>query len=65
MAEIETFISLDGTQYIWYRGQEKMIELTDKEIAFIKLKVKLMRDADILNRESGNGTPMGIPIVLT
>ncbi|XID91485.1 hypothetical protein ACF3MZ_23670 [Paenibacillaceae bacterium WGS1546] len=46
-------------------GIETFVQLIDEEIKLLKLKVSLMSDFDILNRESGNGVAMGIPIVLS
>lgn len=64
LADIEYFISSEGTQYIWEREKEVFVRLTDEEVNLLKFKIRLMSDNDILNRESGNGTPMGIPFEL-
>ncbi|MFK4426036.1 hypothetical protein [Bacillus sp. RC51] len=64
MSEVEVFVSNEGTQYIWHRGQEKIVKLTDEEVNLIGFKVRLMEDKEILNRQSGNGISMGIPIKL-
>ena len=56
---------MEGTKYKWNRGQETFVQLSDEEIKLLKLKVSLMSDFDILNRESGNGVAMGIPIALS
>ncbi|MEK5233472.1 hypothetical protein MHB42_17345 [Lysinibacillus sp. FSL K6-0232] len=65
MREVEIFVSNDGTQYIWNRDQEEVILLNDAETKMVSLKVSLMSDEEILNRTSGNGVPMGIPITLS
>lgn len=65
MREVEIFVSNDGTQYIWNRDQEEVILLSDDETKMVSLKVSLMSDEEILNRTSGNGVPMGIPITLS
>lgn len=61
----EIFVSADGTEYRWKKSQEIVVKLTDEEINLLKLKVNLSKDSDILNRESGNGIAMGIPISLS
>lgn len=63
--EIEIFISSNNTQYIWERSREMIIQLSELEISLLKMKVKEMDDEEILNRQSGNGIPMGIPIKLS
>jgi len=65
MHEVEIFVSNDGTQYIWNRNQEEVVLLSDPEIKMVSIKVSLMSDEEILNRTSGNGIPMGIPIALS
>ncbi|KJS46188.1 hypothetical protein [Desulfosporosinus sp. BICA1-9] len=61
----EVFVSAEGTEYRWKKSQEIVVKLTSKEINLLKLKVNLSQDSDILNRESGNGIAMGIPISLS
>lgn len=61
---ITEFVSQDSTKYILNRAQMPL-QLTVKELELLKLKVSLMRDDAILNRESGNGVAMGIPIILS
>lgn len=60
----EIFISQDGTQYMWDKSQEMIVNLSEEELQLIKLKVNLMSDNEILNTESKNGITMGIPIQL-
>ncbi|MFT8928356.1 MAG: hypothetical protein ABF969_03345 [Sporolactobacillus sp.] len=62
---MEIFVSSDGTQYKWDRDNEYFVILTDTEIKLLKFKVQLMSDDEILNRESGNGISMGIPVSLS
>ncbi|MFF2531515.1 hypothetical protein ACFVS2_21645 [Brevibacillus sp. NPDC058079] len=61
----EIFKSMEGTEYKWEREQEKIIVLSDDEVKLLHFKVNLMSDEEILNRVSGNGVPMGIPIKLS
>lgn len=61
----EVFVSAEGTEYRWKKSQEIVVKLTSEEINLLKLKVNLSQDSDILNRESGNGIAMGIPISLS
>lgn len=61
----EIFVSAEGTEYRWKKSQEIVVKLTKEEINLLKLKVNLSQDSDILNRESGNGIAMGIPISLS
>lgn len=58
----EVFLSSENTQYIWQRDQEKIVNLTEEELSLLKFKVRLMKDKDIQNKESGNGITMGIPV---
>lgn len=62
---IEIFISKDDTQYIWDRSNEHIVQLNSFDLNVLKLKIGLMNDFEIMNQESGNGTPMGIPLPLT
>lgn len=62
---MEIFVSSEGTQYKWEKGHENMVDLSEAEVQLMKFKVSLMSDDEILNRESGNGTPMGIPVPLS
>ncbi|MCC9021487.1 hypothetical protein [Bacillus nakamurai] len=62
--ECEVFVSSENTQYIWQRNQETIVKLTEEELSLLKFKVKLMKDEDIQNKESGNGVAMGIPVNL-
>ena len=64
-SDYEIFISKDGTKYKWDKSQEIIVKLTKIEMLLLKYKVKLLPDNDILNRESGNGVAMGIPIYLS
>lgn len=61
----EVFLSMEGTRYLLDRSQETVVRLTDLEVALLKQKVSLMSDQQILNRESGNGISMGIPIAMS
>jgi hypothetical protein len=65
MNEVEVFVSHEGTQYIWNRIQEEVVLLSDEEVKVVSFKVGLMSDSEILNRVSGNGVSMGIPIPLS
>ncbi|KOR87797.1 hypothetical protein [Paenibacillus solani] len=65
MSKPVTFISKEGTRYTWDRSKETFVQLTDLEVNLMRLKVMGMNDADILNRTSGNGIPMGIPITFS
>ncbi|MBJ7572690.1 hypothetical protein JG789_15930 [Bacillus halotolerans] len=60
----EVFVSSENTQYIWQRNQETIVNLTEEELSLLKFKVRLMKDEDIQNKESGNGVTMGIPVKL-
>lgn len=65
MNDVEVFVSNDSTQYIWNSSQEEIILLSETEIKILSFKVGLMSDEEILNRTSGNGVSMGIPIPLS
>lgn len=65
MGKQEVFISMEGTKYKWNRFQETFVNLSDEEVKLLKLKVSLMSDFEIQNRQSGNGIVMGIPIVFS
>lgn len=62
--EFEVFVSSDNTQYNWFRSQETVVNLTDEELAWLKFRVRAMKDEEIQNKQSGNGVPMGIPVAL-
>ncbi|RYG72134.1 hypothetical protein EU245_11655 [Lentibacillus lipolyticus] len=62
---MEEFYSSEGTKYIWDSSADKIIDLTPSEVQMTKIKVKLMSDHTILNRDSANNIPMGIPLELS
>lgn len=62
---MEYFVSSEGTQYNWSKSHECVVDLTKNEIALLKVRVLQMSDKELLNKQSGNGTIMGLPVRLS
>jgi len=60
-----TFVSADGTKYVWEEHEEASLTLEREEIEQLREYIQETTDRVLQNDTSGNGIPMGVKIPLS